>query len=229
MNRESLNLFFERLFILTDESDSARADIIEIASESEDATQFLQEWLWSVGVGLDQALEIKLAFGFTYAELGELFGLSSREVGQQLRARRLKELGPYPRVDQGDFSVEEGGLSCFMLEQHLSQWLDCEWEDLSLLPKIKAHLRLCPACKGRLQSYRQFHQSLLDRFPSVSPVSETEWNRVLEESRVARRKKLLKWGLILFAMLFVLAIFVWIIRQQPETMPNIYEIPESSD
>jgi hypothetical protein len=227
MQRENVNLFFSRLFILVPESPHSRAKIIEIAAESEDVFDFLRDWLWTVGAGMDHILELKLAFGWTYAELGKLFGLSPREIGQQIRSKRLRSLGAYPRVDQGDFSVEQGGLSCFMLEQHLSQWLDCEWEDLGLLPKIKDHLRLCPACKHRLKEYRRIHENLLAQFLPVAPIEAEEWEQVLSVAQRNKRIKILKWAAILAGLVGLLIIFIWIIRQQPETMPNIYEIPES--
>jgi len=223
VQRQDLNVHLSNFFSLVPEGDAGREALIVLAANSSSFQQLLREWLWEQDLGLDQILQLKTYFTLGYMDLGKLFGLERREVAQQLRSRRLEVLGSYPRIDQGDFSDGPAGLSCFMVEQQLSQWLDCEWEELSSLAPIRKHLEFCPACSHRLQSYRELHRNLLEKRASPSAISEREWIATLLKYKRVRRKKVFKWLAILATLAAILILFVWIIQQQPERMPNIYE------
>ncbi|TVQ80924.1 MAG: hypothetical protein EA369_01130 [Bradymonadales bacterium] len=227
MDRESLNIYLRPFLALEPGAKDRRQQLIEIAAEEDQLLGVLSEWLWELEGGLEQILELKLWFSLGYADLGRLFGFSEREVGQQMRTARLRHLGPYPPANKGAEEVPNfGGLSCFMVEQQFSQWMDSEWEVLGSLKKMREHLDQCEACYGRLKEYRKLQKQILERLPSVEPVSEEEWQQALRAKAKRFRRQAFNWFGVIAIIFLILFIFLWIIQSQPEKMPNIYEIPD---
>jgi hypothetical protein len=59
-----------------------------------------------------------------------------------------------------------------------------------------------------------------------TPISETEWSRVLLQVRKQDQRRVRR---VIFYIAFILllcAFLAWAIGSKPEKMPNIYEIPE---
>lgn len=227
MDRESLNLHLNSLLSLSREPEQAREILLEMAYEHDSWEEFIAEWLLSQGCGEEQLLEIKVLLGASYERLARIFGLHYREVAQLLRTQRSQRLGAYPKRGQEAWPSREGpgGLSCFMVEQYLSPWIDGEWESLGVLASIRDHLNRCPSCYKRLQQYRHLQAELLAERMQFPRVSEEEWVAMHLQRKQKRRRR---WGFSLLALigLALLVLFIqWILQKQPERMPNIYELP----
>lgn len=230
MRREELNMFLDGLLSLSpDQSKDSRKLLIELASVSGSYSELLAEWLSFHDFWKDKILEIKTWMGLSYFQLMTLFNCSHREVGRILSAKRSQQLPPYPAKTlsstappRQDDEIE--GISCFMVEQHLSSWIDGEWETYSEVSKIQKHLDACPACRQRLQDYRSLHQVVLKQRRSYEAVSEREWRATLEELQRLKVRRRFRYILSFsFIILVVVGIF-YLVEAQPEKMPNIYEI-----
>jgi len=225
MRRSDLNLYLDALLaFVVDQSNTeqARRELVEIALEAEDFNSLLSAWLWNQKKGLDAALYVKLWFGLRYQDLGELYGLSDREISQVLRSQRIGILGSYPPLDQEKREV--AGISCFMLEQRMSEWVDSEFEDLSSLPNLRQHFEGCSFCKNRLASYRKLQTQILESRKLQTPVSAEEWSQVEKEMRQRAFRERFK--LISMALMVVVlsAAAIWIYTRTESKMPNVYEI-----
>lgn len=225
MRRSDLNLFLDAYLAFVQSPEKlaeARRYLIELAIESEDPMSLLSSWLWGQRKGLDTALYVKLWFGLGYSELGELYGLSSREIGQILRSQRIALLGSYPPLEQE--KKEISGISCFMLEQRMSEWVDSEFEDLSSLSDLREHLDKCPNCEERLSFYRRLQTQILDKRLAQPQITQTEWDQVKSEmKRLALREKIKFFSMTVIGLL-ILSLAIWIYIRSGDKMPNVYEI-----
>lgn len=225
MEREELNIYIDGLLSLSEAPDEARSQLIELAFFHDDWPTFLAEWLWLNHKAIDVAWKLKSWFAWSYSELAEVFALDFREFGRTLRSQRLERLGPYPSASQDELP-HYGGLSCFMVEQQLSNWIDSEWEDTTGLHPIHRHLSECTPCKERLYAYRKLQAEVLTERAKFEPITAEEWlkayRRVQKKKWQARRQ----WTVVMLLALAFLAIILWMLQSQPEKMPNIYEIKE---
>lgn len=219
MELQDLNVYKDTLLSLSGALPGHRELLIRTAYESEDLRELLQEWLWLNDLGLSAAYPLKAWMGLSYRELGDVFGVSGREVGQAVRAHRA----PSYQRDTGDIFAE---LSCFMVEQYLSSWIDVEIPEAKLNLQMQEHLRQCKSCRERLELYRVRDANLLESRRKHPSISEEEWANVLKAWRLDQRRRWIKLGVwigVLIALLIILALVVW---SKPEKMPNIYEIQE---
>jgi len=223
----TLNLYLDGFLSLPrkvdDSLDLQRKTLIEEAAFSENLLDLLEEWLWLYEMGADRALRLKLWFRLSDRQLAELFHLGSLDISQVLRNERSALLPHYHPSDQSGAPV---GFSCFMVDQHLSTWIDSEISDLRTLAVMDEHLGKCPDCHSRLQAHRKLHAEILQQKLSFRAVDEDEWLSTLNayRSRVRRRWSRLFVYMIVFAS--VLGSFGWFLWSKPEKMPNIYEIRE---
>jgi len=224
--REQLNLYLDGLLSLSRyPEDVSRERLVQVCGDSESFEELLGEWIWVNGLSPEISLKLKLWFGLQYQNLADLFGLSIREVDQMLRGLRVRELGSYPELSHLNKDAPGSGrISCFMVEQRLSAWVDTEWEDLTGLKELQAHLEECENCRGRLKSYRQLQMKILGERKEFSAVTEEDWTLLqmqIGRKKIRNRAKWLAYGMI--AIIIFIGI-VWVIKSRSERAPNIYEI-----
>ncbi len=217
---DELNLYIDSLMAIAKKPD--RELLIELAEQNDNLKDLLRDWLWEQDRGSDATLELKNLFQLRYEDLGEIFNLSFKEVTQLLRTQRAAALGAYLKREDS----QAGGISCFLVDQLLSPWVDSEWDNLSGMDKLGEHLRLCPSCRHRLQDYRELNGRILARREPVELMSQEEWAAGLKKLRQRRRKQRLKVSLILILILGLIAGLSALILKQPEKTPNVYEITE---
>ncbi len=220
MRLEILNLYLDGLLGLTEDPLKARLPLIEEALSAQSFLELLQEWVWVNNLNEKSCLVLKVWFSLSYRELGEIFGLTPREMNQLLRNLRVSALPPYRPAAQED----EAGISCFMVEQHLSPWLDGEIEDLRVMEAISAHTIRCLECASRLNQFRELQASILKQRFRQPPILQEEWVAAVGHLYIERRRQVLKFVFFLVLFLSVLAILAWFILSKPEKIPNIYEI-----
>jgi hypothetical protein len=196
--------------------------LIELAEEAQDLPELVREWLFELNRGLDASLELKVLFQFHYADLGQIFNLSFKEVTQALRSQRAALLGSYLKRE----ASQAGGISCFLVDQLLSPWVDSEWDNLAGMDRLGVHLLSCPSCSERLQLYRDLNSKILQRrglFPLIRP---EEWGRVLRLARQRRRFQAWRAVFIVALILGGVSAALLVLSQRPEKTPNVYEITE---
>lgn len=198
----------------------SRMALIEEALGGDSLLEILQEWMWVNNIDEAWLLSLKTWFQLSYADLAKLFRLSRREIAQKLRNQRMNLVSV--RRASGDEDVH--GISCFMVEQHLSSWLDGEIEEMRVMSSIFAHLEKCHECRERLEEFRNLQAKVLSLRKSYAPISQEEWIDSVNQLKIERQRSLQK--LIFFGILMILAlsILTWFILSKPEKIPNIYEI-----
>jgi len=226
MAREQLNLYLDGLLSLSRYPDDiSRERLVQVCGDSESFEELLGEWIWVNGLSPEILLNLKLWFGLRYQNLADLFGLSIREVDQMLRGLRVRELGGYPELSHLNKDAPDSGrISCFMVEQRLSAWVDTEWEDLTGLKDLQAHLERCQNCRERLKSYRRLQMKILGERKEFLAISEEEWSQL--QQRIGRQKirNRAKWLASVIIAIIVFIGIVWVINSKSERAPNIYEI-----
>lgn len=233
MRIEEVNIYIESLLSLADlrppeerSSDSElRAQLIEEAAESESFVDLLRSWLVVHDLDDDAVLPLKVWTSLNYIQLGKVMGRSPKEIAQILRTQRGLLLGSYPPVDRALETEELAGMSCFMVEQHLSAWTDAEVADSRIVSSLRSHLDQCGRCRNRLEAYRDLQKKILLKRRSYPALSEMEWNDALAKQSVRRKKLLRSVLLYTLALLIVVGIVVAFFWSRPERMPNVYEIP----
>lgn len=223
MDRHSLNLYLDGYLALSDHGDRDRSLLIEEAAKAQNHDELLRDWLWLKGAGLDRLLELKIWFGLNYQAIGEILGMSMKEVGQTLRKQRSQRLPAYPGSTE---LSEAGGLSCFMVEQQMSPWVDGELQDVPTLRSLKEHLQSCTGCSQRLQVYRDLQTEVLKKRFRSDSISADEWGDSIRDYQRRFRSFQLKTVFILLGLFMFFGSIWWILNQKPEKMPNIYEITE---
>jgi len=228
VQRKELNLYIDGLLSLKSKSEEeARADLVDLAARSDSLIELLADWLWENDRGTEVALELKLWFGFSYDRLADLYGKSVRELAQLLRNQRFALLGPYPPLELlSEGAAQSLELSCFMVEQRLSFWVDGEWEDVAGLSQLNVHLSGCTACQERLNRYRELQSRVMSERKSFRAFEIEEWKRLFEASKKRQTKRRLQWALAVIILVGLIGVFVGIIKKRPEVMPNIYEISD---
>lgn len=214
-------MYLDSLWVFA-KPEARRALLIELAFEAQDIRELLVDWLWENDRGSEVALQAHLLFQLDYASLGEIFNLGFKEATQLVRTQRNERLGSMlTRAD-----TDEGGISCFLVEQLLSPWIDSEWDNLNEVDKMRLHLDRCPSCRPRLEAYRNLNHEILQSRQIQEPVSESEWSHVLRTVFRDRRRR--RWRTILVVLLTILLFggLVFYLSSGPEEMPNIYEINE---
>ena len=219
MNRGGLNLYLEGLLSLSSDKSTARLILIREALSAASLVELLQEWVWIQGLDHTSALKLKIWFQLSYRELSEVFNCSIREVVQLLRNQRLQLLPVY-RPEK----AAQGVMSCFMVEQYLSVWMDCEISERKTIEDITDHLKACSSCHDRLIQFRNLQSLILNSRGEASEIDEMEWNEALRYFQSENRKRL--WKITVFGMvvLAVSLLLAWAIFAKPEKMPNVYEI-----
>lgn len=230
MNRDELNIYIDAYLGLSSDPKAARRTLIEEASGVETPLELIRRWILLQSVGVDQILELKSWFGLSYSDLGEILHVSAKEVGQLLRKQRAALLPAYPSpgsLQEGD-EAAFGGISCFMVEQHMSAWVDGELQDIPILRSLKVHLASCEACTARLEAYRELQASILKQRAPQASISQKEWDETLEAALRRFRIFLGRTVGVVILVIVVGTLGVWALRSKSEKMPNIYEIPEET-
>jgi hypothetical protein len=217
--RQSLNVYLSSFLSLAKDQNVARLILIREAISADSLRELIQEWAWIQDLDQNSALKLKLWFQLTYTELAEVFGITAREVSQLIRNQRVAMLPNY-RPEGGT----SGEFSCFMLEQHLSPWMDGEVRDTKTIESIFSHTQKCFECRKRLEGFRNLQSSLLDSRIQTEEIAEAEWSealRILQRERASQRNRIVLIGI----SLILLSLFIaWAIFSKPDKMPNIYEI-----
>jgi hypothetical protein len=234
VRREELNLYLDSLLALAPAEQGAvsgsqggspralRRLLIGLAEEAESLPELIREWLFELNRGSDAALEIRILFQLRYQDLGEIFNLSFKEITQLLRSQRAQILGAYLKREDS----QAGGVSCFLVDQLLSPWVDSEWDNLAGMDKLGAHLFLCSSCAERLQMVRDLNAQILKRRVRDKTIAIEEWRKTIRELRRDLRRRSLRVGIITILILSALIATLVVLIQRPEKTPNIYEITE---
>lgn len=228
MIREQINLYIEPLLSLVPIGDKGQSDVryqlIEEGISSDDFVELIRQWMVVHDLDQSAALALKTWFSLSYARLGEILNMSPKEVSQLIRSLRTQQLPTYPPVSKSLDSEAIAGLSCFMVEQSLSAWLDSEIQDTRTVESIHQHLAKCSDCSNRLSVYRDLHRQVLAQRKHWPAVTEREWTDALEKMS-QRRRRFIHSSLIYVAIALltgaIVAGFIW---SRPEETPNIYEI-----
>jgi len=230
MNCDQVNFYIEGLLSLVDSPEDSsigglRGQLIEEAAYSKDILELLRQWLAVNDLGADAALKVRVWFALSYQQLGQVFGIKPRELAQVLRTQRTLYLPTYPPVSKALESQEISGVSCFMVEQHLSQWIDSEITDVRMIQAVRAHIDDCLHCESRLEAYRDLQKKILLQRKSWPALSDLEWETALQAER-QRHTKFVR-TLILYgvAILIVAGVVIVFFASRPDKMPNIYELP----
>ena len=143
-------------------------------------------------------------------------------IGQKLRNLRAELVPPLLTLAEGEV-IE--GISCFMVEQYLSSFIDSEIADFQSLKLVRKHLDRCRLCNERLHTYRSLQSQILASRLVFTKVEESEWQGRKNFDAHRRRISLFK-ALFTFLLLLAFAGFIaWVFWSKPEKMPNVYEIP----
>lgn len=228
MNREELNQLIDGLLSLAPESPEKRRELVELATLQPHWVGLVAEWLWLNQRSLETAIYLKVWLGWTYRRIGEVYGLDFRETSQLIKSQRMERLGSYP-PPQDEEVPDYAGISCFMVDQNLSPWIDSEWEKAYGLAQVYQHIEACKHCRFRRELYWKLQSEILEERRLIKPVGEAEWSEIIEALRLRQRKRVIRWLSIVFLIFSLLGIILWMIQSQPEKMPNIYEIEESSE
>jgi len=226
MDREELNQLIDGLLSLAPQSPEKRRELVELATLQPDWVGLVSEWLWLNQRSLEAAIYLKVWLGWTYRRIGEVYGLDFREVSQLIKSQRMESLGSYPPPQEEEVP-DFAGISCFMVDQNLSPWIDSEWEKSYGLSQVYQHIEACKHCRSRRELYWKLQSKILEERRSTLPVEESEWSEIRGALRSRQRKKVIKWVSILLLIFSLLGIILWMIQSQPEKMPNIYEIEEN--
>jgi hypothetical protein len=223
MIRSTLNLYLDGLMSLSQEREaSGRFLLIEEALMNSSLAELLQDWIVLNGQDLGSALRVKLWFSLSYQEMAVIFVLSAKEMAQQIRNQRILRLPAY-RPETTDIPLGSD-ISCFMVEQQMSAWVDCELEDGRTMAQLQRHFELCPLCRGRLELYRRLHSEILGERENFPPISIKEWDDAVEWLRRAKVRRYLHLGTVVTVILVAVVIMSWVLGSKPEKMPNVYEI-----
>lgn len=225
MRREDVNPYISTLLSLVPSGGQARELLIELGAATDSMPELVADWVHLNELGLVCALRLKTWLGLDYQTLSLILGISPRELARLLRTQRLKEIGPYA-LSAEDEGRKLAGVSCFMVEQQLSSWIDSEWEDRSGLKSLREHLELCEDCGQRLRSYRQLEAKIIEERQHFEPISVEEWDQVLGALSRLRRKRRFQVLAVLFILVSLAALIAWLVTSQPKETPNIYEIEE---
>ena len=227
MQRETLNLYLDALWTLTEDKGTAdRHLLIEEAIEAESLLSLLSEWAAIQDLNEASALKMKVWFGLSYTQLSELWDLPYRQIVQMIRSQRAALLPTYPPTHRAQEATQIDGLSCFMVEQNLSSWLDGEC-DLQMVENLWAHIHHCADCEHRLTFYRDLQTVILAERSKAKSVSEDEWNDArlrLRRESLQRKVRGVLIAVIVAVICLLLGLVIW---TKPEKMPNIYEIEGS--
>ena len=227
MRIEDLNAYWDGLLALGrgfKSPEEARLQLIEEASSSDSLEGLIQQWVLVNDLGQPQLLQLKIWLQLSYAQLADVFRCSPREIAQWLKAQRSLLLPAYPAGRDRPSEATEG-LSCFMVEQYLSQWIDSEVLDIRVIQSMKHHLSLCSDCRARLEIYRELQGRILYSRPRSPAPSESEWNQTIRT--VQRKEKRLLIRIVVYVIV-ILALatagVLWLVLA-PEKSPNIFELP----
>src|SRR5690606_35630732 len=110
------------------------------------------------------------------------------------------------------------GLSCFIVEQYLSPWMDGEIEDGQLRESLKAHLSACSDCHNRLEEYRQLQSRVLAERRSFEPIKEEEWQWGISDLKRRHRKRLVKVSAFLMMVMVVAGTVTWALNARTKKM-----------
>lgn len=227
MERHELNLHIESLLSLVPEGHrgdyALRSQLIEEALSSKNWEELLQQWLTVNDMGRETALPLKIWLGFNYSSLGRVFDLSSKDLSQVLRTQRASFMPPYPPPARSQDTEEISGISCFMVEQHLSQWMDTEVVDSRIVVSMKEHFDECEACRERLSLYRELQKKILAKRKHWPSISSQEWQDSLVELTRRRRRFWQKFALYAGVLLIVIVLLLFFLVLKNEDAPNIYE------
>lgn len=220
-----INLRLDGILGLEPISQDLRDELIREASESESFDEFLRDWLIVREFEKGQILFVKIWIGLSYDHLASIFDIPLKEVVQMLRMARIARLPPY-RVGETEAYVSSDW-SCFLVEQHLSPWIDGELESPQHVEKMLLHLSTCDWCRKRLDQYRTLQTEILDQRPRLLPISESEWSLTLQKWAIEKRR--LRTRIALVGLLICLGTIMLVIlaSTRPEKIPNVYEIPEN--
>lgn len=230
MQREEINIYIDGFLSLVPLSESLtdrelRTQLIEAAQGAENLETLIQDWLLLHDLGLEKTEEVFNFFRLNYRQLTHIFSRGEREVGQLLRSLRILRLPTYPPAQRALETSQHSGLSCFMVEQQLSGWLDGEIQDQRMVSQLQAHLLGCDPCRERRDAYRnlQAQQFLKKRIhPAISAL---EWQQTLQDLAKARRRF---WRAVIFygvSAVVVGALIITFFWVKPDALPNIYESP----
>lgn len=227
MRYQDLNSYWDGLLALGrrfSKAEEARAQLIEEASSSDSLEDLVEQWVLVNDLGQPQLLQLKIWLQMSYSQLAQVFRCGQREIAQWLKAQRSLYLPAYP-VGQPMTAEHADGLSCFMVEQYLSQWIDAEIFDVRTIQSLRQHLSDCSACQERLELYRQLQSKILSSRPSYQAISDQEWRETLNAHRRRERRWLVRLILYVAAIvLLALVGIVWVVLV-PEKSPNIFELP----
>ncbi len=213
------------LLSLTPATSEKRQELIELSIVQPSWVGLVSEWLWLNQKSLEMALYLKVWLGWSYRRIGQVYGLSFREVSQLIKSQRIERLGSYPPPMDQEVH-DHAGISCFMVDQNLSPWVDSEWEKSYGVSQVYQHLEICSFCKTRRDRYWKLQTEILAQRRSFEPVTEDEWRKTRSALFSRQRKKFAQLLAIFFLIFFVIGIILWMIQSQPEKMPNIYEIED---
>jgi hypothetical protein len=228
LERDAVNAHIDGFLSLVDDTEKTRFLLVEEARSALSVWELLRDWLWMNNLGLDSALKVKVWFALSYDQMGHVFAMQASEILQTLRSQRSQRLSSYPSLTDSGVSEKVAGISCFMIEQHLSAWIDGEIENTNLLQSLKAHLGKCKACTARLKKYRELQSEILKERHKISPISDKVWVEIRSQVRARNRKRIIKISAVVVTIGIVCGILAWVIWTKPEKMPNIYEIQENN-
>ncbi|MDB5036539.1 MAG: hypothetical protein JWQ35_67 [Bacteriovoracaceae bacterium] len=219
MIRGILNTYLDGFLSLASDKEASRLLLIDESLSAESLLDLLRQWVWLQDLDQASCLKLKLWFQLSYSDLSLMFGVSRREVNQWLRNQRVLLLPTYrPTPNLAE------GLSCFMVEQHLSPWLDGELDDLKRARGIHSHLGNCRNCQQRLESYRELQSLILLSRNHEPEIREDEWESSIQKLRSERKKQVSRVFISLAVILAISSLLAWAIFSKPEKMPNVYEI-----
>lgn len=210
--------------VTADQLPERRQWLVLAGDDAQNLSELVQSYVWDFGILEDEILSFKTWFALDYRAFGEILGRSPREVGQLLRQVRVAELETYPPVERAFESNQLGGLSCFMVEQHLSAWVDNELQDPSIKEQMEIHLTHCEPCAARLQVYRGLQSKILSARRVFPPLTDEEVSRIRERSKREERRALFKVASVMAIAASLAVVGVWIALSGHEKMPNVYEM-----
>lgn len=229
MDLHSINCFRNGLLGLAPYGTAQRKLLIEEGAAAANLMELLEEWIWTYNIRESEVLKLKVWLGLSTADLAEVFRRSHRDISQLLRNQRAAYLPTYPAPDRAQETSQVLGLSCFMVEQYLSAWIDQELIEVKVGETLMGHCHACEPCRTRLQMYRDLQETILKERPSYPPIEPNEWSEALAELRQAEKRQIRRIISFLVAVVLLASVLAWVFLSKPEKIPNVYELPETRE
>ncbi len=220
MTLNELNVYLDGILSLSPDSDDTRWQLAELYDPSFTLVDLLRELHIIYGWSDSTVYAAKVWFSLSYADLAQIYSLDEKSISQIMRSERMRGLPPY----RPQTTTSAGALSCFMVDQLLSPFIDLEIQESSVRGAVQEHLAGCDACSGRLAFIRQLDAVKWKERKAFKPFSYQEWEALQQLVKERDRFERGQWSVLAGLIFMTLGFAIWFLASSPAELPNIYEM-----